>query len=1373
MFQIRAFGVKMRIALLMTAGLMTASLATAAPAAAALPGPTGLTPNSSSAAVSTNPVLGWDAVPGAAKYRVQIATVSGFTSTIYNVTTYQTTATPPSELPTGTLYWRVQGIDGSNGSGDWSQDQFTKDPAAGPDLIEPALHDSLPFPAKAPLFRWQPLNAYDKYQIQVDDATDFINPSTDDTTPNDSYVLTTNQAAGPYYWRVRGVSDNNVVTSWSETFDYTVGALDAPTLLSPANSPATMVSDLTMHWSAVPGAASYKVQISPNGDFANNTVLTTSSKATTYTPATALDNSSYFWRVQAVDASGHVGTWSAVWQFTRSWTDTITPLTPADNDNAVQTPTFAWTPIHHADRYILETSSDVNFSPGNIGDCTVNHTSYTPVVGDQCQPQSGQTTYWHVRGIDAPHDDLGVWSATQSFTWVPASPTQLSPADGDAVSVPTLSWSPVAGAVDYKVTIYSSTGQSVQNATTVATSWTPPNLLDTSKQPFHWIVVANYADGGSSLPPANVLTAPSFTVTGFTASATNPDPTAPANGSSSARLPAMAWTAVTGASYYKISLGVANTGIVVTDGTQWHYPAATLTDDLISGLNTLAPGSYDWFVTAYDSGNAPLSSGALGNYTITQTVLGAADYHIAGCAGSPCAGLQDTPTFSWSPSTNPQYAGFYFVYIATDPNLTNIVYSYKTQYESLTPAVSILDSQAGQAYYWFVRPCKTVHACGPLGPTAPVSFEKASNPIELTGPANSPSTVVADAVTFTWRDFLDTNGDAVPAVTQEARQYHLQVSTTSDFSSVIDDQTMDAPSYTAASKTYPEGPLWWRVQAIDGSNNDLTWSQASTLTKQSAAPTLEAPNDGSSQSGSPFLSWDPQAYAASYEVELAKNGDTNFSSANRVFDATTKQTAYSRTSTLAVSSTAYVWHVRRLDADNRPGPWSTPRTFFVVGTAPSLGEPADGAQVDPRNVAFTWGAVQGAAKYRFQRSANKTSNAEQQDTVMLTWAPTSLYSDGTWWWRVAALDSDGHVLANSPWRSFVVDITPPTLKSKTPTSNASITGDWTATFSEPVVNVNTGTMTLRLAGASGNVAAKVHPSSDGKSATLTPSKALVPGGTYRLSLSSAITDAVGNPLAATSWTSRTSTVVQQNSPAVLEAWDRDTSSSALGHNYVESATAGASDVLRFTGTTVTLLAERGPDGGYANVHVDSGAAKKVSFYAAARQWQRSVYTVSGLTNSTHTLTVSVLGTHPSSSHGSFVRIDGAKVGSTSVNDSSSAWRTKFRRLSTSKALGGSYDTESFTASGDNGPRPTFTVTFVGTKATLYFTKSPRSGKAYVSLDGVRQATVDLYSSSTTYRSSWSSKTLKSSSHKLVVTLAGTRNSASNGTQVGLDQISIG
>ena len=73
-------------------------------------------------------------------------------------------------------------------------------------------------------------------------------------------------------------------------------------------------------WQPVPGAKTYQLQVSPNGDWDNNLALDVPVKGTKYSPPTTLDNGGYFWRVRAKDARGvpNNGPWSAEWQFNRA-----------------------------------------------------------------------------------------------------------------------------------------------------------------------------------------------------------------------------------------------------------------------------------------------------------------------------------------------------------------------------------------------------------------------------------------------------------------------------------------------------------------------------------------------------------------------------------------------------------------------------------------------------------------------------------------------------------------------------------------------------------------------------------------------------------------------------------------------------------------------------------------------------------------------------------------------------------------------------------------------------------------------------------------------------------------------------------------------
>ena len=213
--------------------------------------------------------------------------------------------------------------------------------------------------------------------------------------------------------------------------------------------------------------------------------------------------------------------------------------------------------------------------------------------------------------------------------------------------------------------------------------------------------------------------------------------------------------------------------------------------------------------------------------------------------------------------------------------------------------------------------------------------------------------------------------------------------------------------------------------AIDNSSNPLTKSPQRLVTKVSPALTTTFPANASSQSGVPFFQWNPQAFAATYTIEIYKNGDTLFSPANKVLTATTKFSAWAPTTSLA--SGTYAWRVRRNDADGRAGPWSAARTFNLNAAAPGLLTPANGATVAANTLLFTWSGVPGAVQYRIEVAAtcSYTSILYTQTTVMAAWAPLTTYANGSYCWRVRALNAAGGVISTSSNRTFGIGTAPP------------------------------------------------------------------------------------------------------------------------------------------------------------------------------------------------------------------------------------------------------------------------------------------------------------------------------------------------------------
>ena len=185
--------------------------------------------------------------------------------------------------------------------------------------------------------------------------------------------------------------------------------------------------------------------------------------------------------------------------------------------------------------------------------------------------------------------------------------------------------------------------------------------------------------------------------------------------------------------------------------------------------------------------------------------------------------------------------------------------------------------------------------------------------------------------------------------------YRIQVDDVESFGTgqaLVDERIVDQATYTAFDKLYPEGTLYWRVQAIDSkgdpqnlTNNDgrLSWSETQTFTKRAPACRCRRPSTAASVPGTVAAALAARRPSQrTYKVEVYKNNDTTFSTANRVFTKNVRTTAYAHNVPLPVSPTPYVWRVQRIDTKGNPGPWSwggnvdpdgNPVGRFTVGSA--------------------------------------------------------------------------------------------------------------------------------------------------------------------------------------------------------------------------------------------------------------------------------------------------------------------------------------------------------------------------------------------------------------------------------------------------------
>jgi len=91
---------------------------------------------------------------------------------------------------------------------------------------------------------------------------------------------------------------------------------------------------------------------------------------------------------------------------------------------------------------------------------------------------------------------------------------------------------------------------------------------------------------------------------------------------------------------------------------------------------------------------------------------------------------------------------------------------------------------------------------------------------------------------------------------------------------------------------------------------------------------------------------------------------------------------------------------------------------------------------------------------------------------------------------------------------------------------------------------------------------------------------------------------------------------------------------------MSSTVAKATLTFRFIGSSVAVLAPRGPGYGKAEVLIDGRSRGVVDLYASKLQVQGSVFSLSGLVDGVHTVVVRVLGTKNAASSGTAVVVDG-------------------------------------------------------------------------------------------------------------------------------------
>jgi hypothetical protein len=125
----------------------------------------------------------------------------------------------------------------------------------------------------------------------------------------------------------------------------------------------------------------------------------------------------------------------------------------------------------------------------------------------------------------------------------------------------------------------------------------------------------------------------------------------------------------------------------------------------------------------------------------------------------------------------------------------------------------------------------------------------------------------------------------------------------------------------------------------------------------------------------------------------------------------------------------------------------------------------------------------------------------------------------------------------------------------------------------------------------------------------------------------------------------TTVLYMENNPAVkfTGTWYPNSGAFNLGGSATLAMDQGSQATFSFTGTSVRWIGYRDAWSGIAQVYLDGALKETIDTYSAAEQAQAVVYSSGRLSNTSHTLTIVVTGTHDANSAGAWVWVNAFDV----------------------------------------------------------------------------------------------------------------------------------
>lgn len=280
--------------------------------------PTLTLPDPSGATNVANPVqFSWNPVPGATKYRLELAK----DALLVNVVTTDNVTAAADTIsldPGATYYWTVWAGNDFGWGTPSAIGSFTTMPLLIPPVLLALGDGALGNISPTPLLRWQPVPTATSYNLQVTTGADttFATPIINWQNIPVTRITADLNANTSYIWRV-SASNGVTTSSWSQPWAFrTTTAIAAPAPYFPNNYETDIVPEnVVLTWSVITSVTVFTIELAKDAGFTTGLIVQNNILGSQSPKLTLEPNTTYYWHIRAANAAGVSG-WSATSQFT-------------------------------------------------------------------------------------------------------------------------------------------------------------------------------------------------------------------------------------------------------------------------------------------------------------------------------------------------------------------------------------------------------------------------------------------------------------------------------------------------------------------------------------------------------------------------------------------------------------------------------------------------------------------------------------------------------------------------------------------------------------------------------------------------------------------------------------------------------------------------------------------------------------------------------------------------------------------------------------------------------------------------------------------------------------------------------------------------